>query len=66
MEREEKAMKYAIYFTWGNYEEDSFIVNNAKERDSNIKELIDRKEFKEILYCKIYKNGEYGRRIKVL
>ena len=59
-------MKYAIYFTWNDNEEDSFIVNNAKERDSNIKELIDRKEFKEILYCKIYKNGEYGRRIKVL
>ena len=59
-------MKYAIYFTLGNYKEDSFIVNNAKERDSNIKELIDSKEFKEILYCKIYKNGEYGRRIKVL
>ena len=59
-------MKYAIYFTWGDNEKDSFIVNNAKERDTNIKEMIARKEFKEILYCKIYKNGEYGRRIKVL
>ena len=59
-------MKYAIYFTWGDNEKDSFIVNNAKERNSNIKDMIDRKEFKEILYCKIYKNGEYGRRIKVL
>ena len=59
-------MKYAIYFTWGDNEKDSFIVSNAKERDSNIKDMIDSKEFKEILYCKIYKNGEYGRRIKVL
>ena len=59
-------MKYAIYFAWGDNEKDSFIVNNAKERDSNINDMIDRKEFKEILYCKIYKNGEYGRRIKVL
>ena len=59
-------MRYAIYFTWGDNEKDSFIVNNAKERDYNIKDMIDRKEFKEILYCKIYKNGEYGKRTKAL
>ena len=59
-------MKYAIYFAWNDNEKDSFIVNNAKERDYNIKQMIARKEFNEILYCKIYKNGEYGKRIKVL
>ena len=52
--------KYAIYFTWNDGFEDSFNVCDAKERDMNIKEMIDRKDFKSIRYCRIYANGEYG------
>ena len=43
--------KYAVYFTWKDGVEDSFNVYTAKERDMNIKE---------ISYCRIYSNGEYG------
>ena len=53
-------MKYAIYFTWNDGFEDSFNVDSAKERDMNIKDMIARKEFKSISYCRIYANGEYG------
>lgn len=53
-------MKYAIYFIWNDGFEDSFNVNNAKERDANIKNMIDRDDFQEIGYCKIYADGEYG------
>jgi len=53
-------MGYAIYFTWNDGFQDSFNVNNAKERDMNIKEMITRNEFKSISYCRIYANGEYG------
>lgn len=59
-------MKYAIYFTWNDGDEDSFNVYSAKERDVNIKEMIDRKDFKSIEYCPIYTNGEYGANKKVL
>ena len=52
--------KYAIYFTQNDGFEDSFNVYDAKERDMNIKEMIDRKDFKSIRYCRIYANGEYG------
>ena len=52
--------KYAIYFTWNDGFEDRFNVYNDKERDMNIKEMIDRKDFKAIRYCRIYASGEYG------
>ena len=52
--------KYAIYFTWNDGFEDSFNVEDAKERDMNIKEMIDRQDFKAISYCRIYASGEYG------
>lgn len=55
-------MKYAVYFTWNDGFEDSFNVDSAKERDMNIKDMIKRNEFKSILYCPIYANGEYGMR----
>ncbi len=58
--------KYAIYFTWNDGFEDSFNVPNAKERDLNIKQMIDRKEFKSIRYCLIYANGEYGKETKII
>lgn len=61
-----KGMKYAIYFTWNDNFQDSFNVESAKERDLNIKNMISRKEFKEISYCRIYANGEYGKIKKVL
>lgn len=54
-------MKYAIYFTWNDGFEDTFISENAKDRDFNIKEMIRRGEFSHIEYCKIYANGEYGK-----
>lgn len=58
--------KYAVYFTWNDGTEDAFNVKNAKDRDMNIKEMIERKEFKSIAWCHIYVNGEFGKRIKVL
>ena len=59
-------MKYAVYFTWNDGFEDTFFVIGAKERDMNIDNMIERKEFKSISYCKIYANGEYGSRKNVL
>lgn len=59
-------MKYAVYFTWNDGFKDTFNVENAKERDFNINDMIQRKDFKEISYCRIYANGEYGKEIKVL
>ena len=60
-------MKYAIYFTWKDDGfQDTFNVDNAQDRDMNIKDMIQRGEFSEIRYCKIYANGEYGRETKAL
>lgn len=59
-------MTYAIYFTWNDGFEDAFNCNSRKDRDLNIKDMIKRGEFKSIEYCKIYKNGEYGKCVKVL
>lgn len=58
--------RYAIYFIWNDGFEDSFNARSAEERDSNIQEMINRKEFKSIEYCRIYASGEYGKHIKVL
>lgn len=52
--------KYAIYFIWDDGFEDSFNVDSAEDRDLNIKNMIERDDFKEIGYCRIYKDGEYG------
>ena len=59
-------MKYAVYFTWNDGFQDTFNTDSAKERDLNIKEMIERKDFKSISYCPIYANGEYGIDKKVL
>ena len=58
--------RWAVYFTWNDGTEDSFNTTDAKDRDFNIKEMLERKEFKAISYCRIYASGEYGRHIKVL
>lgn len=52
--------RYAVYFTWNDGFQDSFNCYFAKERDMNIKEMIERKDFKYIGWCRIYANGEYG------
>ena len=52
--------RYAVYFTWNDGFQDSFNCETAKERDENIKEMIARKDFKHIRYCRIYASGEYG------
>lgn len=57
---------YAVYFTWKDGVQDSFNAENAKDRDLNIKDMISRNEFKQISYCRIYANGEYGKTINVL
>lgn len=57
---------YAIYFTWNDGTEDAINVRDAEDRDLNIKDMIIRKEFKEISYCRIYANGEYGMTKRVL
>lgn len=54
-------MKYAIYFTWNDRTPDTFICDDRFDRDLNIKQMLERKDFREISYCKIYKNGEYGK-----
>ena len=59
-------MRYAVYFTWNDGFEDSFNCTDREDRDLNIRNMIERKEFKHISYCKIYKNGEYGKRVEVL
>ena len=60
-------MKYAIYFTWKDDGfQDTFNVDNAQDRDMNIKDMIQRGDFSEIRYCKIYANGEYGIETKAL
>ena len=53
--------KYAIYFIWNDGFEDTVNVYDAKERDMCIKDMIDRKDFKTISYCRIYANSEYGK-----
>lgn len=54
------AYRYAIYFVWNDGMCDSFNVETAKERDLNIREMIARKDFREISWCRIYASGEYG------
>ena len=58
--------RYAVYFTWNDGFEDTLNCRDAKDRDITIKEMIERKDFKQISYCRIYANGEYGRTKKVL
>lgn len=53
--------KYAIYFTWNDGTQDSFNVSCAKERDADIREMRNRKDFRYIGWCRIYASGEYGR-----
>ena len=52
--------RYAIYFTWKDGTEDTFNVETAKERDTNIKDMVKRGDFKKISWCRIYSSGEYG------
>lgn len=59
-------MRYALYWTWNDGTKDTDIVYCAEDRDKNIKNMIDRKEFIEIGYSKIYVSGEYGKYIKIL
>lgn len=59
-------MRYSIYFTWNDGVVDSFNVADAKERDLNIREMVERKDFKHISYRRIYASGEYGKTINVL
>lgn len=59
-------MRYAIYFRWNDGFEDSFNAESARERDVNIKEMLARKDFKEIHYCPIYADGEYGTATQVI
>ena len=58
--------RYAVYFTWDDGTDDSFNCETARERDMNIKDMISRKCFKRIEYCRIYASGEYGINVKVL
>lgn len=58
--------RFAIYFTCNDGFRDSINVDNIEEGETKIKEMIERKEVKEISCCRIYANGEYGKIIKVL
>ena len=57
--------RYAIYFTWNDGFKDTMNVKDAADRDMNIKNMLDRNEFKEISWRRIYKNGEYGKEVIV-
>lgn len=57
---------YLICFTWTDGVKDSFNVENDKERDINIKGMLDTNEFIQISYRRIYDNGKYGNIIDVL
>lgn len=59
-------MQYAIYFTWKDDFEDTMICDDREDKDYNIENMLHRNEFKSIEYCMIHKNGEYGKRKKVL
>lgn len=59
-------MRYAIYFTWKDGTKDAFNVDNAKEKNYNIKIMERSNDFSEICYCPIYANGEYGKRKEVI
>ena len=62
---------YAIYFTWYDGEEDSFIEYGAENRNMQINYLLTKEDargmkyFHNIMYCRIYANGEYGKLIRV-
>ena len=60
-------MRYtdAVYFSI-NGEEDSFNVRSAKERDNNLEDMLKREEIQDIMWCRIYTDGSYGRRIRVV
>lgn len=54
-------MRYAIRFKWRDeWLEDIIEVDNAKERDFNIKEMLVEQDFDLITYCNVYANGEHG------
>ena len=58
--------KYAIYYRWLiDGMQDSFNVKDAQERDLNIKTLIESGDKFDISYCRIYANGEDGKRIEI-
>lgn len=59
-------MKYAIYFVWKDNQEDTIICDNSFDKNLNIRNMLERHEFKKISYCKIYKSGEYGKRVIIL
>lgn len=42
-------MGYAVYFAWNDGFEDSFNVENAKDRDMNIKEMIARGDLSQFI-----------------
>ena len=52
--------RWAVYFAWNDGVEDSFNCETAKERDKNIRWMIESGNFSMIKYCRIYANGEYG------
>ena len=58
--------RWSVYFVWNDGTEDSFLCETAAERDRNIKDMKRRGDFKEITYCRVYANGEYGIDIKAL
>ena len=59
-------MRYAVYWTWKkDGMQDSDIAHSAQQRDTWIREMLKRGEHKEIAWCQIKADGEYGRRIRV-
>lgn len=58
-------MRYALYIDLAQGGENTYIVNSARERDLDITNLKRTGMARNIMYCPIYKSGEYGKRIKV-
>ena len=59
-------MRYVVYFTWNDGQKDFFNCENAKERDLNIRDMLESDNFIFIAYERVYNSGEHGKRIVVL
>ena len=59
-------MRYIVYFTRNDGQKDFFHCENAKERDLEIREMLESDNFIFIAYERLYKSGKLGKRTVVL
>jgi len=56
-------MKYMIYLTWKDNDEDSYEVKGAKQRDKEINFNLHDDDFKSIAYAPIHADGTVGEKV---